>query len=647
VTDNQVIDEIKSRLNLVDIIGKQVSLKRAGHTHKGLCPFHTEKTPSFVVFPHTQTWHCFGCGEGGDLFSFVMKRDNLEFSEALRLLARQAGVQLRKPAEADIAAAKERERLREVLAAAAKLYHQWLGGAEEGAQVRRYLQRRRVQKDAVERFQLGYAPDGWDGLLRALTARGFQPPDLEKAGLIIAREQGGYYDRFRNRLLFPIRDPQGATIGFGGRTLDDDSQPKYLNSPQTPVFDKGRILFGLDMAKESIRAADEVVLVEGYMDVITAHQNNYRNVIASMGTALTREQFRQLKRLTRNLIFALDADLAGSKATQRGLERAREALDQKPVPVITSRGLVRQEYEVDADIRVLVLPEGMDPDDLIKQQPDRWEQLVRNALPVIDYLFSTAIRGYDPHSPKDKTRLTQELLPVIADVPEPVQRAHYLQKLAHLVRVDERVLERQLATIHRRPDDRAREQDLREQAAVVAPLGLEEYCVHLLLMQPTLLDAALQLGLEASDFQQVANREIFAALRRRGADAISLRENPLDEEAFRAKLDPVVAGQFRRITDYYQRQPPIPYDDLTSEMEIAVQKLKLRNEQQESAQIAFVLQTYAEQEPDPNSERALRRRIAELNASIAVREQDLHARTYAGRLERLRSTDTEASTRSF
>ncbi|NOZ06132.1 MAG: DNA primase [Chloroflexi bacterium] len=638
MSDNQVLDEIKTRLDLAETIGKEVTLKRAGSTLKGLCPFHTEKTPSFVVFPHSNTWHCFGCGEGGDIFSFVMKRENLSFSEALHLLARQAGVELRKPDEADIAAAQEREQLLALLSTAATTYHQWLIDGERGGAARNYLERRKISPATVEQFQLGYAPPQWDGLLKTLTSRGIQPAALEKVGLVIARENGGYYDRFRHRLLFPIRDPQGKVIGFGGRALDDETQPKYLNSPQTPLFDKGRVLFGLDVAREAIRKADNVIIVEGYMDVLTAHQHGFQNVIASMGTALTREQFRTLKRLTRSLVFALDADQAGSTATQRGLERAREALDQKTVPVITSRGLVRQEHEVDADIHVLVLPEGMDPDDLIKQRPAQWQQLVQSALPVVDYLFSRAIRDFDPQSAKAKSHLTEELLPVIADILDPVQRVHYLQKLAQLVRVDERVLDQQLARTRRHRAGTAPATDEEEQVQASMAFGLEEYCLFLLLVRPALFETVEQYGLTDSDFQRVENREIFIALKNRGPEAISLHDNPLDEEAFIESLDSIVANHLRNVIRAYESQPPIPTENLQSEVEVAAQSLRLRNENKELSEITLILRTVSEEKAPSEKENALWTRIVELHRSIRSREQDLYSRTYAGHVERYRQS---------
>jgi DNA primase len=640
MADDHVTEEIKARLDLAEYIGKQVPLKRAGRTMKALCPFHTEKTPSFVVFPHTQTWHCFGCGEGGDIFNYVMKLENVDFSEALRMLAREAGVTLRQPTEEEVSAARERDRLQAIVAEAAKVYHQWLVRGEEGARAREYLKRRQIESSTAERFQLGYAPARWDALLNYLSARGFKPSDLEKAGLVMARDGGGYYDRFRDRLLFPIRDPQGTAIGFGGRALDDSTQPKYLNSPQTPLFDKGRVLYGLDLAKDAIRSANEVVIVEGYMDVLTAHQRGMTNVIASMGTALTKNQFRQLKRLTRNLVFALDADQAGAKATQRGLELAREAMDQRSVPVLTSRGLVRQEYEVDADIRVLVLPEGLDPDDLIKQQPEAWEKRVRDALPVVDYLFFSATQDYDPNSPKEKSRLTKELLPVVADILDPVQRAHYLQRLAGLVHVDEEVLRQELARTQRRHPEHRKREDRKLETRPTAPLGIEEYCLFLLLLRPSLFVSVEQYSLRADDFRDVKNRELFRALTDRGSADVSLVENPLDEEAFRVSLDPVVGDHLSRIVHHFRHQPPLQEQDLVNEMEVSIQKLKLRNEQEEAAQIRFMLRDLDEQ-ADPLTGRTLQERINELNARIRERERDLFARTYVGRRERAFGRDRE------
>ncbi|MCX7669506.1 MAG: DNA primase, partial [Anaerolineae bacterium] len=283
-----VIDEIKERLDIVEVISQYVPLKKTGRNYKGLCPFHSEKTPSFVVFPENQSWHCFGaCSTGGDVFTFIMKRENLDFGEALALLAERAGVALQPKAGGAPADEQKFERLRQLVAEAALYYHYLLVRADEAAIARAYLERRGLTRQTWENWQLGYALESWDALKDRLTARGYTLAELEEAGLIIRREDGsGYYDRFRGRLMIPIRDVQGRAVGFGARILREDPerpQPKYINSPQTPIFDKGSLLYGLDMARKAIREADMAVLVEGYMDVLMSHQVGVTNVVAGMG----------------------------------------------------------------------------------------------------------------------------------------------------------------------------------------------------------------------------------------------------------------------------------------------------------------------------------------------------------------------------
>jgi len=318
------IDEIKNRLDIVEVISAYVPLKKAGRNYKGLCPFHVEKTPSFVVFPDSDGWHCFGaCSTGGDIFSFIMKKENLDFGEALRLLADKAGVPLeeRRPEQAE----KESrlDKLRDLNAVTASFFnHHFVASSQAGA-ARDYVESRGLNDDTIERFEIGYALDEWDALLGYLKKKGYSEEVILEAGLIIERESGGYYDRFRNRLVIPIRDRRGRVIGFGARALDD-SLPKYLNSPQTPLFDKSSVLFGLDKALRAIRSRNEVIIVEGYMDVLTAHQYGIDNVIASMGTALTEKQLRELSRSTSRFILALDSDAAGDQATLRGLHLIRE-----------------------------------------------------------------------------------------------------------------------------------------------------------------------------------------------------------------------------------------------------------------------------------------------------------------------------------
>ena len=353
-----VVDEVRQRTDIVDLVGSYVQLQRAGRNYKGLCPFHTEKTPSFIVFPESQRWHCFGaCSTGGDVFNFVMRRENMDFGEALRLLAERAGVALEPLTVEAIEHREERDRLREINAAAALHYHRLLMESPAGEAAREYLARRGVTRETMVTFQLGYAPDEWRSAEGAL-APVYGHEDLLTAGIISRSERGGHYDRFRNRLMFPIRDPQGHVIGFGGRVLDD-SVPKYLNSPDTPLFDKGAVLYGLDLAREEIRETGTVVVVEGYMDVVVPYQSGVRNLVACLGTALTEAHIGLCGALV--LILALDPDEAGLRATERGIETAQQALDRRTVPVLTPAGAVRYESRLDAEVRVLVLPDGLTP----------------------------------------------------------------------------------------------------------------------------------------------------------------------------------------------------------------------------------------------------------------------------------------------
>ncbi len=320
------IDEIKSRLDIVELIGETVKLRRTGRNYAGLCPFHSEKTPSFIVSPERQTWRCFGqCNEGGDIFKFVMKKEGWDFKEALRYLAQRAGVQLEayraeKPEEKEA-----HERLRGLLEAAVTFYRHHLA-APAGKSVLDYLHQKRGLTDAtIETFGLGYAPPGWDNALEYFRSQGYQEQELLEAGLVSQREAGGFVDRFRNRLMIPIRDESGRICGFGARILDPNDYPKFLNSPETALFSKSRLLYGLDRARKAIRAADQVVIVEGYLDVIALHQAGFENVVSPMGTALTEHQLRLLKRFSRRIVLALDPDAAGQKAVLSGLEAARQS----------------------------------------------------------------------------------------------------------------------------------------------------------------------------------------------------------------------------------------------------------------------------------------------------------------------------------
>ena len=435
-----VTQEIKSRLDLVDVIQDAgVSLRKSGRNWAGFCPFHpNSKTPAFYVFPESQTWRCFGaCAEGGDVFSFVMKKNGWDFKESLTELAKRAGVTLEDHRPKDTAREAAETRWAALLDSASLYFHQLLLHAPQAEAARRYVADRLLREETVATFRLGFALDTWDALRTHFTAQGYSEQELMTVGLLSEREETGTrYDRFRGRLMIPIRDLEGRVVGFGARTLDPDGVPKYLNSPQTPLFDKGHLIYNLDGAKRHIREARQVVLVEGYMDVMQAWQHGFRNVVAQMGTSLTETQLRLLQRLTKRFVLALDPDAAGAKATLRSLQLARETLDREMEVTFDARGLVQLEGRLKADIRVVTLPEGQDPDKLIRTDPTAWPRLLAEARPVVDYVIRVVAAELAPGDPKAKSAAAAQVLPLIHDIADPVERDHYLGVLGKTLGVD-------------------------------------------------------------------------------------------------------------------------------------------------------------------------------------------------------------------
>ncbi|MEA3350181.1 MAG: DNA primase, partial [Chloroflexota bacterium] len=436
------IDEIKARLDIVDIVSESVDLKRSGKSYSGFCPFHhNTRTPAFAVFPDTGTWRCFGeCNEGGDIFSFVMKKEGWDFKTTLQELAQQAGVQLRPLTAKEEEKYEEFDRLRDLLELAVTFYRHQLLHTPAGNKALEYLHERGLSDQIIESFGLGYAPDSWEAASNHFKTKGYSQEDLINAGMVSERDSGGTYDRFRHRVVLPIRDQRSRMTGFGARTLDPDGIPKYLNSPKTDIFDKGQILFGLDKARKAIRSKDQVVIVEGYMGVLAPHQHGYANVVATMGTALTDDHLRLIKRFSRRIVLAMDSDAAGVKATLRGLQVARETLDREDEIRFDARGLLRHEGRLKADIRVSTLPPGMDPDDVINHDPAAWEEIIAAAKPIVVHVMETLAEDRDLEDAKIKTEIANQVMPLIADIPSAIERDTYRQRLARLLRVDERTL---------------------------------------------------------------------------------------------------------------------------------------------------------------------------------------------------------------
>ena len=473
-----LIDTIKAKIDVVDEVGLVVALRKSGKSLQGHCPFHNERTPSFHVFPESQTWRCFGCQEGGDVFTFVEKQQGVDFPEALRYLAEKAGVSLEAYSSPNPEREREtnalKERLRKLNEDAVLWFHQMLLRSKEAAEARAYLQSRGVSSESVIAFSLGYAPDHWDALSRYLLGQGYTEQELVNGGLARTREMakvgssvrvsgeeqgGGVYDYFRGRIIFPIRDMRGRVIGFGGRALGD-GQPKYLNSPQTLLFEKNSVLYALDMARDAIKLAKQVVIVEGYVDAVIAHQYGTKQTVACIGSAITEKHIQQIKKLTKQVTLALDPDAAGVAATEHGIQEALKAFDRTvvPVPVVANnrsaaskgyrrnepRGMIRLEEVVDAEINVLQLPAGEDPDEVIRRDFVAWTYAVAHPLPLIDYYFVARTAGLNLREPADKTEAAKRLLPVIGSISDRVKRDAYLRKLATMISIEERSLNDEL-----------------------------------------------------------------------------------------------------------------------------------------------------------------------------------------------------------
>jgi len=499
-----VIDDVKQKIDIIDIIGQHITLAKSGRTFRGLCPFHGEKNPSFYVYPEQQSWHCFGCNTGGDVFSFIMKKQGIDFGEALRELAQKAGVVIPSRFEPG-AESEEKQKLYEINQAAALYFHSMLN-SPAGEKARKYLEKRGFKAETVKDFQLGYSLNSWGELQKYLTEKGYSEKDMLAAGLIIEGEAGKKsHDRFRDKLMFPIADARGRVIGFGSRVLDD-SLPKYINSPQTPIFDKSGSLYAVNLAKEAIREQGLAVIVEGYMDVITAHQNGFSNVVASMGTSVTERQVSILNKLSRSaaVTLALDADAAGEEAMLRGVEF---------------------ENALGAEVKVAILPKSKDPDDVIKEDPEAWPQLLEKALPVVDFTFNMVTSRLDLTTAQGAASAVERLGPIINKMQDLTRQGHYIDRLARLVKQPQYIIEAALKRM--KPERRIRETEKEATAQAIQPLlsnPVEDYCLALLLQNPE-----LKIGEEllSEYFESSQNREVFIA-----------RQHSAKIEELRGRLDP-------------------------------------------------------------------------------------------------------------
>ena len=588
------IDDIKTRLDIVEVVrGYVPELRKMGRTWKARCPFHSERTPSFNVDPERGTWHCFGsCATGGDVIEFIRRKEGLDFREALRLCADRAGVELRPPSPRET---EEREQHARLLAAneAAAIFYQAALGGPDGVEARAYATKRGLDDATCATWQIGYAPEGWRSLADHLVARGFSEADLVEAGLAIRSEaRDSVYDRFRDRLIFPTRDARHRLIGFGARALKPDDEPKYLNTPQTPLFDKSGNLYGLDRAAEAARRADRAIVVEGYMDVIAAHQFGFENVVASNGTAITEKQMVLLKRYTQNVVLALDADEAGSEAALRGVEVATGVADRVGVATMGFGGLVTFQDTYDAEIRVAALQRGPngqkdDPDSLVRRDAEAFRRLIEDAPPLLEHLFASAIgKGASDDDPRASARMVESLLPTLGRIGNDVIRARYVTRLARTAHVDESVIvkllaqqaTRQAAQQGRsgpRPVVTPREVAQAKKAPAATPDGETQLLMLLLRRREA---RAAGLALNPGTFEDAVNRALFEAW----CGAVDLGERL-------AELDEHVRERFGALhavalVDYEPRHVPEMVGSIATNLRLRRQRERLRPELAERAE---------------------------------------------------------------
>ena len=531
-----VLDDIKAKLDIVDVVEGYVTLRRSGSTLKANCPFHTEKTPSFIVTPARQSWRCFGaCATGGDIFSFVMRAENIEFGDALRLLARRAGVELGRSGD------RSRSNAIHKINAAAAVYYQDVLKSEAGAKAREYLDSRGVGPEARDKFKLGLSPDRWDGLNTFLQTHGYKREDAVAAGLVRQDENGdSSWDFFRDRLMFPIFSRDGEIAGFGARALDD-STPKYINTSQTSVFDKRSIVYALNFAASKIRESGSAVIVEGYMDAIAAHERGFNNVVASMGTALTENQVSLLRPLAQEFVLALDPDAAGQEATLRSLESSWQVFRS----VVSNRGTTQSvlDQRTPPILKIAALPAGLDPDALIRSDPKAWESAIADSQPLLDYVVPALIERADLSIPDSRARIAAGVAPLIGRL-DPIDQYGYWVKLADGLGVPVDTLRAAIGDARGRTG-RARRgsapQESGRRVEVSSSLletrktdAVEEHILSMLIHDPDLIDMAQ--GARPDWFRHTENRELFT----------TVLESPTIE-VLREAAEPVLQEHLARI----------------------------------------------------------------------------------------------------
>jgi len=549
-----VADEIKQKLDVAEILGEYIKLTKAGRNFKAVCPFHAEKTPSLMVSQERQIWHCFGCGAGGDIFKFVMQMEGLEFGDALRLLARKAGVVLKKQ---DPEVQSQKKRLFEICELSAKFFEIQLEKNLLGQKAQKYLLDRGLKKESIKEWRLGFAPDSWQSLYDFLISRGYKDGEILQTGMIVKKDgtANDYYDRFRSRIMFPIADSQGQVIGFGGRVFGqgekEKDMAKYVNSPQTSLYDKSRVLFGLNRAKTEIRLKDECLVVEGYMDLIMSFEAGVKNAVASSGTALTEEQLRILGRYTKNLLFAFDSDAAGENATKRGVDLALKQ-----------------------DFRIKVIPmKDKDPADVVKKDPAAWRALAENSQGVMDFYFDRVFEKHNPGTLDGQREIKKFLLPAIKSTSSRTEQSHWLARLAMKLRVSENDLRSDMQKIKSetdfKPNANAPSSEIRNIPSPSSRLsGIEERFLGLCLSRPECF--SLELGLKKNDFENEKLAEIFSQFE---SLAVEQKKDLIDH--LRRALSPELKIQVDYLSLKIEQTLPEDEKEISQEIQTCVRELKV------------------------------------------------------------------------
>lgn len=490
------VELVKSKIDIVDFLSEYIQLKKAGRSFKALCPFHGEKTPSFVVSPERQSWHCFGaCGEGGDVISFLQKWENLEFLEALKILAQRAGITLSsyQPSEG----VKLKEKLYKINHLASEFFHFLLTSHKSGSRAREYLKSRGIKDEIIKTFTLGYAPDSWDSLIKFLLKKGYSNTDINTAGLLVRSDRGTYYDRFRGRLVFTLKDHRGNIVGFSGRLLDEGVYPesnrgaKYVNTSETPIYIKGNTLYGLEVTKEAIKREKEAVVVEGEFDLLSSFQAGVANVVAIKGSAFTEGQTGLLRRFTENISLALDSDFAGSEAARRGIEIAEKG------------GLV---------VNVIDLPYGKDPADCIEKDPRLWKKAVKETVPIYDFIIKTAFAKYGKDGAVGKKKIGDDVIPFLSKIENPIILSHYTKELARKLQVGEESIELSINDFQKKKESTAVFQTT--PVNISRDVLLEEYLLSLIIQSddPHKSIAPVLKILTLEDFRQPPVKKILEFL---------------------------------------------------------------------------------------------------------------------------------------